>query len=116
MNASNIIQRAGLATQTVVGGETLTFFYVLGANTSVSVKALVNRNIIKGRDFMRLFKDYAGDFEVLGLTEIEIDKNLVTTMPEAGMYFADAFGYKHRVRYITQTPTAWMVYCTPSTN
>jgi hypothetical protein len=67
----------------------------------------------------------------MGLTEIEIDKtavgvqsvtpgpvvtSVVVPQPEAGMYFMDATGYQHRIRYITQTPQSWMAYCTPSVN
>jgi hypothetical protein len=113
VNASTIIQRAGFAAGHKVSGESLTL--VVDANTTISnIPAIVNRNIVKGRDFMKLFKDYAGDFEVLGLTEIAIDKTKISQAPEAGMYFTDDSAYKHRVRYVTQTPVAWVAYCTPS--
>jgi hypothetical protein len=112
VNASTLIQRAGLTAGTRVGGEVLAL--IVNVSTSIPLPALVNRNIVKGRDFMRLFKDFAGDFELMGLTEIAIDKAQLSQPPEAGMYFVDTFGYKHRVRYVTQTHIAWMAYCTPS--
>ncbi len=112
MNASSLIQRAGLAVQKTVAGELL--ILVLDANTTVMITATVNRNIVKGRDFMRLFKDFAGDFEVMGLTEVEILKSDLATAPEAGQYLTDSYSYKHRVRYTSQTDVSWLIYCTPS--
>ncbi len=113
MSASNIIKAASLASQQAVAGETLTF--VINSSTQLTITdAVVNRNIVTGRDFGKLLKENPADFGVLGVSTIEVHKDSVTDAPQAGQYFIDGFGYRHRVRYTSQTKSSWISYCTPS--
>jgi len=73
--------------------------------------ALVTRNATKLKDGVSAH-DGKVDFEVMGMTEVELSKSIL--QPQSGGTFIDLFGFRHRIRFVTQTDITWVCYCTPS--
>lgn len=112
MSVSTLIQSGGFAVLLATDGEALTCpSAVVAAST---INAVVNRNIVKGKDFLRMFKDIPVDFDITGLTEISFLISDTIASPQAGQGFVDALGFRHRVRYVTQTDIVYVIYCTPA--
>ena len=112
MSVSSLIQTSGFAVLLATDGEPLAC--PVGVNASGSINCVVNRNIVKGKDFLRMFKDVPVDFDLANLTEISMLISDTLTAPQAGMGFVDAFGFSHRVRYATQTDVVYVIYCSPT--
>ncbi len=79
-------------------------------NTSIQV--LINRSVIRGKDFFRQFTGTAIEFGTTGLSEIEFLKT--AGAPVVGDTFLDAFGIRHKIRIVTQTDTTYVCFCTPT--
>ncbi len=105
-SVSASLRQVGLASLLATNGEQLAYL-------NVSVTALVNRNVVKGKDFLHELQEYAADFETLGLTEIEFLKSSITNVPASGETLSDG-KYRHRIRFVAQTDISWRLFCTPS--
>ena len=87
-------------------GETLTR---QDTPSAVSVKAIVNRRVVKMRDGLAT-RDGRIDFSVMGVTEVEILLSKLATV-EAGDVLEDLFGFSHRVKMVCTTDITWVLYC-----
>lgn len=106
MSAGSQARVAGYMVLLTTCGENLAY---LGA----TIQAVVNRDIVKGKDFFRSFSEGAVNFSLAGLSEIEILKTGIVKQPIAGEYFVDAQNFRHRIRLVTQTDITWKCFCTP---
>lgn len=111
MSASTLIQSAGLAILKVTDGEALTL--VIDANTQVSVTGIIDWDIL-WREFNKVSKSLVADFQINGITKVEIVKDDLDNAPESGQVFLDSISYRHRIRFVTQTDVSWVCYCSPS--
>lgn len=101
------MREAGLASlESVNGDEALK----LGA---LSVSGTVNRTPIRVRDGVAS-RDGKLDFEVIGMTEIEVRMSVLPTEPQAGQAFYDSIGLRHRIQKVVFTDLTWVCYCLPS--
>lgn len=114
MTAAQQLNTSGFAALLSIGGEPLTYNKNDGQTPSASVTGLVNRDVVKGKDFLRSFNNQAATFDMTGLTVVEVAKTDFATAPVSGENFVDSTNYRHRVRLVTQTDTTYCCFCTPS--
>ena len=106
MTQSGQLRTVGFNALLAISGEPLT--YSVGG----SVKAVVNRDIVRGKDFFRQFANQAADFSLAALTEVEILKTGISGQPLAGQSFVDSASFRHRIRLVTNTDVTWKCFCT----
>ncbi len=107
MSVLSDIRAKGVGVLTSKGGESLT------PKGGAEISAVVNRKVSKIRDAVSMADGGSPNFNVLGMTEIEILRSVIA-QPVAGAVFTDAFKFNHRVRYVTMTDITWVLYCMPS--
>jgi hypothetical protein len=106
LNVSQTLREAGLNALVATNGEE-------GLSYGGSyVGGTVNRTPVQVRDGVSS-RDGKLDFNVIGLTEIEVQMSVMQE-PEVGGNFRDNLGLRHRVRHVVFTDLTWVCYCTPS--
>lgn len=99
-NAADVLT-SGFTALLESNGEAVTF-------RSASVTAIINRNVNEPQ------RPNQPNFNARLMTEVELLKSAVATIPVAGEIFVDEDNYSHRIQQVASRGICWICQCSVS--